>query len=75
MHNHEFMCADCGKASPPTPEGETITKQHGWRVSRKVVGGVIEIQARCAECFARHRSSRPPATTAPAPRAAQRRVR
>ena len=63
MHDQEFTCADCGKRSPPTDEGETITKQHGWRISRMVVGGVVIIEARCSECYARSRASLPPAAS------------
>jgi Fe2+ or Zn2+ uptake regulation protein len=60
MQHQEFTCVDCGKSSPPTEEGETITKQHGWRVGRRVVGGRLLIESRCAECYARHRTPVPP---------------
>jgi DNA-directed RNA polymerase subunit RPC12/RpoP len=60
VHEQSFTCVDCGKNSPPTEEGETITKQHGWRVNRRNLGGIFVIEARCPECVARHRVSLPP---------------
>ena len=60
MRDQDFKCVDCGKLSPPTDEGETITKQHGWRVTRNMVGGIVIIEPRCPECYARAKSSLPP---------------
>jgi hypothetical protein len=62
MQDHEFTCADCGKLSPRADEGETITKQHGWRLTRSAVGGVVVVEARCPTCYARSRASLPPST-------------
>jgi hypothetical protein len=59
MKENEFACADCGKPAPPADEGETITKQHGWRVTRTVVDGVAVYTAHCRECHARSRASLP----------------
>ena len=62
MQNQDFVCADCGKRPPPTEEGETITRQHGWRITRTVVAGITMLEARCRECHARYRTSLPPTT-------------
>ena len=62
MLDHEFTCADCGKASPPTEESETVTKRHGWRIARQVVAGVVIFEARCPDCYARYRTSLPPSS-------------
>ncbi len=62
MHEQSFTWADCGKVSPPTDEGETVTRQHGWRVGRSSVGGMVLLSPRCPECYARHRATLPPDT-------------
>jgi hypothetical protein len=62
MKDQDFKCVDCGKAAPPTDEGETITKQHGWRLSRQMMGSIVIIEPRCPDCYARHRVSLPPST-------------
>lgn len=59
MNDQQFACVDCGKASPPADEGETITKQHGWRIDRKVVGDKVVFEPRCRECYLRNRVSIP----------------
>jgi hypothetical protein len=56
MRDQGFKCVDCGKLSPPTEPGETITKNHGWRLARRAIGGVIVIEPRCPECHARSRA-------------------
>jgi hypothetical protein len=60
MLDQEFTCVDCGKAAPPTDEGETITRQHGWRITRVATGSTVTLQPRCPACYARHRASLPP---------------
>jgi hypothetical protein len=66
MLEQSFTCVDCGIASPPTEEGETITKQHGWRVMRRNVAGVFTIEARCPLCVANQRITTAAAAPAPA---------
>jgi len=63
MQDQQFKCADCGEMSPPTEEGETITKQHGWRIVRRTVDGKVILEPRCAHCYATYRA----ATQAPPP--------
>ncbi len=60
MHVQGFICIDCGVHSPPTDEGETVTKKYAWRVTRRIVAGVVHIDPRCPECAARHRASKGP---------------
>jgi hypothetical protein len=60
--DQSFVCVDCGKVSPATDEGETITRQHGWRISRLVVDGAVTFEPRCPECFARSRPTVAPQT-------------
>jgi hypothetical protein len=60
MLDQSFVCVDCKKVAPATDEGETITRQHGWRISRVVNGDVVTFEPRCRECSARYRATLPP---------------
>jgi hypothetical protein len=67
MQDQQFKCVDCGELSPPTDEGETITKQHGWRITRRVTPeGMVLLEPRCTQCYAVYRTATqgtPPAGT------------
>jgi hypothetical protein len=58
MQDQQFKCVDCGEMSPPTEEGETITKQHGWRITRRTTAdGKVLLEPRCAHCYATFRAA------------------
>ncbi len=57
MQDQQFKCVDCGEMSPPTEEGETITKQHGWRITRRVADGKVLLEPRCAHCYVTYRAA------------------
>lgn len=60
MLDQSFICVDCGKVAPATEEGETITRQHGWRITRVVTGTVVTLEPRCPECYRRNRPTQAP---------------
>lgn len=57
MSPDDIGCEDCGTSAPFEPSGETTLTREGWRLSRRVQGGVVVLEWRCPTC-ARERRRR-----------------
>ncbi|HEY2517891.1 MAG TPA: hypothetical protein VGI39_43775 [Polyangiaceae bacterium] len=57
MLDRRFTCVDCGAVSPEADEESMlISAKYGWRIVRRSQGEASALEARCAECWARHRA-------------------